>query len=91
VDPYDDWAPLEALSQRAAGPDPGPAGRVPERGREVRNRRRVATGAGVTRYPGVSGEHVNGPIEYEQGPPVGGDHNATRQNCGFYAEPIADR
>jgi hypothetical protein len=115
----DDWAPLEALSQRAARPDPGFAGRVLERGREVRNRRRVATGAGlsaavvvlgvgavalpldfpdgkvngaveVTRYDGVSGEHVNGPIEYEQSPPVGGDHNATWQNCGFYAEPIAD-
>lgn len=37
----------------------------------------------------VSGNtHVAGRVQYAQTPPVGGDHNGTWQNCGFYREPI---
>ncbi|KRF08941.1 hypothetical protein ASH00_04495 [Arthrobacter sp. Soil782] len=36
----------------------------------------------------TSFEHVPGPVEYEQSPPVGGDHNAIWTNCGIYTEPI---
>lgn len=39
---------------------------------------------GVTVIPiGASG-HVDGPVEYTQFPPAGGDHNPGWQNCGFY-------
>ena len=33
-------------------------------------------------------DHVDGPVEYEQAPPVGGNHNAIWTNCGIYTEPI---
>ena len=43
---------------------------------------------GVQEYPDVTFEHVDGPVEYEQSPPVGGDHSPTWTNCGVYTEPI---
>jgi len=43
---------------------------------------------GVQEYPDVTFEHVAGPLEYEQSPPVGGDHNSIWTNCGVYTEPI---
>ncbi|WP_104167655.1 DUF3105 domain-containing protein [Arthrobacter sp. SX1312] len=43
---------------------------------------------GVQEYPDVTFEHVDGPVEYEQSPPVGGDHNPVWTNCGVYTEPI---
>jgi hypothetical protein len=45
---------------------------------------------GITEYEDLDARHVSGPVEYEQSPPVGGDHNATWQNCDFYTEPIAN-
>jgi hypothetical protein len=33
--------------------------------------------------------HVDGPVEYEQNPPNGGDHNGAPQTCAVYDEPIA--
>ncbi|WP_434995279.1 DUF3105 domain-containing protein [Arthrobacter sp. Ld5] len=43
---------------------------------------------GVQEYPDVTFEHVDGPVEYEQSPPVGGDHNPIWTNCGVYTEPL---
>ena len=44
----------------------------------------------VQTYEGtnVNQGHVEGVVSYEVQPPVGGDHNAVWQNCGFYAQPI---
>jgi hypothetical protein len=45
----------------------------------------------VTVYGGIddlSRGHPDGPLQYDVIPPVGGDHNITWQNCGFYEEPI---
>lgn len=44
--------------------------------------------AGVQTFEIASADHVDGQVDYEQTPPVGGNHNAVWQNCGFYAEPI---
>lgn len=33
-------------------------------------------------------EHVEESVDYEQNPPVGGEHNPVWQNCGVYTEPI---
>jgi hypothetical protein len=33
--------------------------------------------------------HVPGPVDYEQLPPPGGDHNGVPQTCAVYDEPIA--
>lgn len=43
----------------------------------------------VKEYDNLSADHVSGSVDYKQSPPVGGDHNGTWQNCGFYTEPIA--
>ena len=32
--------------------------------------------------------HVEGPVDYAQSPPVGGDHNAVWLNCGIYDQPV---
>jgi hypothetical protein len=34
--------------------------------------------------------HQTGRIEYVQNPPVGGNHNAAWQNCGFYDQPVGN-
>ena len=46
--------------------------------------------AGVKTYTGLSRNHVTGTVAYAQNPPVGGDHAATPQNCGYYSAPVAD-
>ncbi|MBG6225312.1 hypothetical protein IWX63_001884 [Arthrobacter sp. CAN_A2] len=43
---------------------------------------------GVQEYPDVTFEHVDGPVEYEQSPPVGGNHSPVWTNCGVYTEPL---
>lgn len=43
---------------------------------------------GVETIEVASFNHVEGPVEYEQAPPVGGDHNAIWTNCGVYTQPI---
>ncbi|WNB86768.1 DUF3105 domain-containing protein [Cellulomonas sp. ATA003] len=45
---------------------------------------------GVEEFEGLGNSHVSTTVEYEQVPPVGGDHNAVWQNCGVYGEPVAD-
>lgn len=42
---------------------------------------------GVEEYSHVT-EHVEGPVEYEQTPPAGGEHNAIWLNCAVYTEPV---
>ncbi len=43
---------------------------------------------GVQTFDDVAFEHVDGSVEYEQSPPVGGDHNAIWTNCGIYTEEL---
>lgn len=43
---------------------------------------------GVQIYENLSQEHRNGPIAYEQTPPVGGPHDPAWQNCGVYEQPV---
>ncbi|MCA1692562.1 MAG: DUF3105 domain-containing protein, partial [Actinobacteria bacterium] len=42
----------------------------------------------VQTFPPPTARHVQGKVNYPQTPPVGGDHNAVWQNCGFYSGPI---
>ncbi len=37
---------------------------------------------------GKAGQHVQENVDYEQDPPVGGEHNNIWQNAGFYTEPV---
>ena len=39
---------------------------------------------------GPAGEHTEGDVDYEQSPPVGGEHNPVWQNEGFYSAPVRD-
>jgi hypothetical protein len=43
---------------------------------------------GVQAFQGLSNLHVQERVEYEHTPPVGGDHAAIWQNCGFYSQPV---
>jgi hypothetical protein len=43
---------------------------------------------GVEDFGEQTANHVTTPVEYEVMPPVGGDHLAQWQNCGFYDAPI---
>src|SRR5919106_1309524 len=45
---------------------------------------------GVESFGKQSNDHVSGTVPYDQTPPVGGDHAAKWQNCGFYSEPVAN-
>jgi hypothetical protein len=45
---------------------------------------------GVTVYNNLSNEVVDGPVDYDIHPPVGGPHAALPQLCGFYRVPVAD-
>jgi transcriptional regulator with XRE-family HTH domain len=46
--------------------------------------------AGVESFGNLGSKHVKGTVNYAQSPPVGGNHNPTWQNCGYYAEPVPD-
>jgi hypothetical protein len=43
---------------------------------------------GVQTFSNLTQNHVQGPVNYPQTPPVGGDHAPIWQNCGFYSTPI---
>jgi hypothetical protein len=42
----------------------------------------------VQTFGGLSHEHVTGPVDYPQVPPVGGPHHPRWLACGVYAEPV---
>ncbi len=44
----------------------------------------------VETFENLSADHVGSEVDYEQTPPVGGDHNPVWWNCGVYEEPVAD-
>lgn len=44
--------------------------------------------AALETYENLPATHVEGPVQYEQTPPVGGDHNGVWLNCGVYSEPV---
>ena len=43
---------------------------------------------GVETFDDVTFDHVEGVVEYEQSPPVGGNHNPIWTNCGVYTEQV---
>ena len=48
----------------------------------------ASTPADVRTFEVRSRDHVSGPVAYPQTPPVGGAHDPTWQNCGFYGESV---
>jgi hypothetical protein len=46
--------------------------------------------SGVQTFTGLSRNHVTGTVAYAQNPPVGGDHSAVDENCGYYSAPVMD-
>lgn len=38
----------------------------------------------------LGSNHTNAAVQYQQNPPVGGDHHGTWLNCGIYEEPVPD-
>lgn len=45
---------------------------------------------GLQTFEGLSADHVTTPVDYEQTPPVGGDHASAWLNCGVYTEPVPE-
>lgn len=43
---------------------------------------------GVQTFANLARNHVNGPVQYPQNPPVGGNHNPVWLNCGIYSSPV---
>ncbi len=43
---------------------------------------------GVQTFTGLTANHVNGTVNYQQTPPVGGDHSGAWLNCAVYADPV---
>ncbi len=43
---------------------------------------------GVTSYENLTNNHVTSAVNYEQNPPVGGDHNPYWLNCAAYTEEV---
>ena len=43
---------------------------------------------GLQSFEGLSSDHVDTAVDYEQAPAVGGDHASTWLNCGVYTEAV---
>ena len=43
---------------------------------------------GVQTFPNLPRDHVAGPVNYPQTPPVGGPHAAVPLNCAIYDQPV---
>jgi uncharacterized protein YjbI with pentapeptide repeats len=50
----------------------------------------MPSGPSVTSYSNLSTAHTDETVDYPQTPPVGGPHDSTWQNCGFYSERVRD-
>lgn len=61
-----------------------------ERDREAQEAAEQQPIDGVEEFEVANANHVEADVEYEQTPPVGGDHSGTWQNCGTYPEPVVD-
>ena len=46
--------------------------------------------AGLQTFEGLGNSHVETAVDYEQSPPVGGDHASDWLNCGVYTEPVPE-
>lgn len=55
-----------------------------------RQQQAMATPDGIQSFAYRGAEHSEGPVSYTENPPVGGVHNPTWQNCGYYPAPIAN-
>ncbi len=56
---------------------------------DMRQRGGSAPPEGVEEFDvGKAGNHTQATVNYEQNPPVGGEHNPIWQNQGFYDEPV---
>ncbi len=44
--------------------------------------------AGLQSFDNLQRTHVTTPVTYPQTPPVGGPHDPTWQNCGYYSKPV---
>jgi hypothetical protein len=42
----------------------------------------------IQTFSNLSRDHTTDPVTYPQHPPVGGPHDPTWQNCGFYSSPV---
>jgi hypothetical protein len=49
---------------------------------------KTAAVTGVEKFGNLSRDHVAGPVDYPQVPPVGGTHSGTWMNCGVYDQPV---
>ena len=70
------------LSSKPTAPPSGGSGNSADSGNSVGSEIR-----GLTTYSNTAG-HVEGPVTYDQTPPVGGPHNAIWLNCGIYTQPV---
>lgn len=43
---------------------------------------------GVQTFSGLTAGHVQGPVDYPQSPPAGGEHAGAWVNCATYTEPV---
>jgi hypothetical protein len=43
---------------------------------------------GLVEVDDLTNTHVQGDVEYDETPPLGGDHNEAWLNCGVYSEPV---
>lgn len=58
---------------------------------DARQRQGSAPPGEVQSYEvGPANQHTQTVVDYEQNPPVGGEHNPVWQNCGYYAQPVSD-
>ena len=48
----------------------------------------IASINGVQLFPGLATKHVDGPVKYQQTPPVGGEHASVWLNCAVYTSPV---
>ncbi|WJZ68521.1 MULTISPECIES: DUF3105 domain-containing protein [Kocuria] len=46
--------------------------------------------AGLQTFGDLGNSHVEAAVDYEQAPPVGGDHASAWLNCGVYTEPVPE-